>query len=244
MQIIPAVDIKEGRCVRLSQGKADQETVYSDDPVSVARHWAELGARLIHVVDLDGAFAGKPVNADLVKRIVDSAGASVQVGGGIRTLRAIEDYVRSGVSRVVLGTSACQNPAFVKEACAAFPGMIVIGIDARDGYAAIKGWVEVSSKKATELAESLAPLGIAGFIFTDISRDGMLRGPNLNSVREFAESARLPVIASGGVSRLEDVSALLALKPLGVSGIIIGKALYDKTLNYKDALNRVANDAG
>ena len=236
MRLIPAVDIKGGKCVRLTQGKADQETIYSHDPVSMACHWDEEGASLIHVVDLDGAFEGKPANTDLVKKIVNSSSASIQVGGGIRSLEAIETYVNFGVSRVILGTIALQNPQFVADACKKFPEKILVSIDARDGYAAVKGWVEASEKKATDLAQSLEVLGIAGFIFTDINRDGMMKGPNLESIRNFSESTRLSVIASGGVSRLEDISNLLALKTFGVSGIIVGKALYDKKFDFKDAL--------
>ncbi|MEC7640698.1 MAG: 1-(5-phosphoribosyl)-5-[(5-phosphoribosylamino)methylideneamino]imidazole-4-carboxamide isomerase [Nitrospinota bacterium] len=236
MRIIPAVDIKDGKCVRLSQGQADQETVYSDDPVAMASHWDEEGATLIHVVDLDGAFAGRPANAGLIKKIVNSSSAIIQVGGGIRTLEAIETYIDYGVSRIVLGTVALQNPQFVTEACNKFPEKIIVGIDARDGCVAVKGWVEVTEKKAVDLALSLEPAGLAGFIFTDISRDGMLQGPNLESIYQFADTTSLPVIASGGVSRLQDISNLLALESLGVSGIIVGKALYDKTFEFRDAL--------
>lgn len=244
MRIIPAVDIKNGKCVRLSQGKADQETVYSDDPVAMAGFWDEKGARTLHVVDLDGAFGGLPINIDLVKSIIYNSSMDVQVGGGIRSLETIEAYVNAGVYRVILGTIAQKEPKFVEEACKKFPGKILVGIDARDGFVAIKGWVEISSQKATDLAISLENQGVAGFIFTDISRDGMLQGPNLDSIRSFAESTKLPVIASGGVSRLGDITNLLALKPLGVSGIIIGKALYDKTIDYQDAVKLVEKHAG
>jgi phosphoribosylformimino-5-aminoimidazole carboxamide ribotide isomerase len=244
MRIIPAVDIKNGKCVRLSQGKADQETVYSDDPVAMAGFWDEKGARTLHVVDLDGAFGGLPINIDLVKSIIYNSSMDVQVGGGIRTLETIEAYVKAGVYRVILGTIAQKEPKFVEEACKKFPGKILVGIDARDGFVAIKGWVEISSQKATDLAVSLESQGVAGFIFTDISRDGMMQGPNLDSIRAFAESTKLPVIASGGVSRLGDITNLLALKPLGVSGIIIGKALYDKTIDYQDAVKLVEKHAG
>ncbi|MFQ5671825.1 MAG: 1-(5-phosphoribosyl)-5-[(5-phosphoribosylamino)methylideneamino]imidazole-4-carboxamide isomerase [Nitrospinales bacterium] len=244
MRLIPAVDIKGGRCVRLAQGQADQETVYSDDPVSMACHWDEVGAGLIHVVDLDGAFSGQPVNAGLIKAIVNSSSAGIQVGGGIRTLEAIATYVDYGVSRVVLGTVALRNPQFVADACKRFPGKIVVGIDARDGCVAVKGWVEVSERKAVDLARTLESAGVAGFVFTDIRRDGMLRGPNIDAIRDFAESTRLPVIASGGVGCLQDIAALLTLKPAGVAGIIVGKALYDKTLDFKEALKLIRDHAG
>lgn len=244
MKIIPAVDIKNSKCVRLSQGKADQETIYSDDPVSVAGEWDEQGAQIIHVVDLDGAFGGQPVNINLIKNIIYNSSIDIQVGGGIRTLETIEAYVNAGAYRVILGTIAQKDPKFVVEACKNFPGKIIVGIDAQNGYVAIKGWVEISSQKATDLARSLASHGVAGFIFTDISRDGMLQGPNLESIREFASATSLPVIASGGVSRLDDITNLLALKPLGVTGIIVGKALYDKTIDYREAVKRVEQYAG
>ena len=235
MRIIPAVDIKEGRCVRLVQGKADQETVYSNDPLSMANHWDEEGAQTIHVVDLDGAFQGSPINSEIVKKIIYSSSVDIQVGGGIRTLEAIEKYVKAGAYRVILGTIAQKEPEFVEEACRRFPNKIIIGIDAQNGLVAVKGWVEVSEQKATDLAQKMKSFGIAGFIFTDISRDGMLQGPNLESIKEFAECAQLPVIASGGVSRLEDIRNLAKLESYGVEGVIIGKALYDKTISFKEA---------
>ena len=225
IKIIPAVDIKNGKCVRLIQGNADQETIYSDDPVAMACHWDEEGARLIHVVDLDGAFDGIPKNADLIKNIIYNSSVDIQVGGGVRTLEAIETYVNAGAYRVILGTIAQSDPKFVEQACKQFPGKITIGIDARDGFVAVKGWLEVSTQKATDLVKQMEPLGVAEFVFTDISRDGMLQGPNLASVREFADSTKLPVIASGGVGSLQDISNLLALESHGVSGIITGKAL-------------------
>jgi phosphoribosylformimino-5-aminoimidazole carboxamide ribotide isomerase len=235
MRIIPAVDIKNGRCVRLVQGKVDQETVYSNDPLAMANHWDEEGAQTIHVVDLDGAFQGSPINAEIVKNIIYSSSVDIQVGGGIRTLETIGNYVKAGAYRIILGTVAQQEPEFIEEACKRFPDKIIIGIDARHGLVAVKGWVEVSEQKATDLAQKLKGYGIAGFIFTDISRDGMLQGPNLESIKEFAESAQLPVIASGGVSRLEDIKNLAKLESYGVEGVIVGKALYDKTLTFKEA---------
>ncbi len=237
MKIIPAVDIKEGRCVRLSQGKADQETIYSNDPVSMSNHWDEEGAQLIHIVDLDGAFQGLPINSEIVKKIIYSSSVDIQIGGGIRNLETIDTYVKAGAYRIILGTIAQKEPEFVEEACRRFPGKIIVGIDARDGYVAVKGWVEVSEQKATDLAKKMKGYGITGFIFTDISRDGMLQGPNLESIKNFAESAQLPIIASGGVSSLEDITNLVKLEPYGVEGLIIGKAFYDKTLSFKDALN-------
>lgn len=244
IKIIPAVDVKNGKCVRLIQGRADQETVYSDDPVAMAGHWDEEGARLIHVVDLDGAFDGIPKNAELIKNIIYNSSVDIQVGGGIRTLAAIETYINAGAYRVILGTIAQSDPKFVEQACKQFPGKITVGIDARDGFVAVKGWLEVSTQKATDLVKQMEPLGVAEFIFTDISRDGMLQGPNLTSVREFADSTNLPVIASGGVGSLKDISDLLALESHGVSGIISGKALYDKSISFRDARKLVDENAG
>lgn len=244
MRVIPAVDIKNGKCVRLTQGKADQETVYSDDPVAMAGHWDEEGARLIHVVDLDGAFEGEPANSDSIKNIIYNSSVDIQVGGGIRSLKAIETYVNAGVYRVILGTIAQKDPAFVEQACKNFPDKILVGIDARDGKVAIKGWVEVSQQTAVDLAQQMEPLGVAGFVFTDISRDGMLQGPNLKSIQDFAAATSQPVIASGGVSRLQDISDLMALEAQGVIGIITGKALYDKTLDFREALKLVGEDVG
>jgi phosphoribosylformimino-5-aminoimidazole carboxamide ribotide isomerase len=235
MKIIPAVDIKDGRCVRLSQGKMNQETIYSNDPVSMANHWDEEGAQLIHIVDLDGAFQGSPVNSKIVKEIIYSSSVDIQIGGGIRNLETIETYVNAGAYRVILGTVAQKEPEFVEEACRRFPGKIIVGIDAKNGLVAVKGWVEVSEQKAIDLAQKMKKYGIAGFIFTDISRDGMLQGPNLESIQNFAESTQLPVIASGGVSNLEDIKNLAKLESCGVEGIIIGKALYDKVLSFKEA---------
>ena len=235
MKIIPAVDIKNGKCVRLSQGKADQETIYSDHPQEMADHWDEEGAQTIHVVDLDGAFKGLPINSEIVKNIIYGSSVDIQVGGGIRTLDAIETYVKAGAYRIILGTVAQKEPEFVEEACRRYPGKIIVGIDAKNGLVAVKGWVEVSDQKATDLAQKMKGYGIAGFIFTDISRDGMLQGPNLESIKNFAESAQLPVIASGGVSRIEDIKNLAKLEPYGVEGVIVGKALYDKALSFKEA---------
>jgi phosphoribosylformimino-5-aminoimidazole carboxamide ribotide isomerase len=201
----------------------------------MANHWDEEGAQTIHVVDLDGAFQGSPINSEIVKKIIYSSSVDIQVGGGIRTLEAIEKYVKAGAYRVILGTIAQKEPEFVEEACRRFPNKIIIGIDAQNGLVAVKGWVEVSEQKATDLAQKMKSFGIAGFIFTDISRDGMLQGPNLESIKEFAECAQLPVIASGGVSRLEDIKNLAKLESYGVEGVIIGKALYDKTISFKEA---------
>ncbi|TDJ60250.1 MAG: 1-(5-phosphoribosyl)-5-[(5-phosphoribosylamino)methylideneamino]imidazole-4-carboxamide isomerase [Nitrospina sp.] len=244
MRIIPAVDIKAGQCVRLVQGQADQETVYSNDPVAMACHWDEEGAQLIHVVDLDGAFDGKPVNVEIIKNIIYNSTVDIQIGGGIRTMDALSAYFDAGAYRIILGTIAHQQPEFVEQACKKYPGKILVGIDARNGKVAIQGWREVSNQSAADLAKSLESAGVAGYIFTDISKDGMMQGPNLEQIKEFASATTTPVIASGGVSRIEDVINLLALEKEGVEGMIIGKALYDKKLDYREILKKVKEHAG
>ena len=244
MRVIPAVDIKGGKCVRLVQGQADRETVYGDDPVAMAVHWDEEGAQLIHVVDLDGAFDGLPKNAGIIKNIIYNSTVDIQIGGGIRTMEALDAYFTAGAYRCILGTVALENPAFVEEAAQKYPGKIIVGIDAKDGLVAVKGWVEVSEMKATDLARKMESAGVAGFIFTDISRDGMMQGPNLESVRAFAEASSVPVIASGGVTRLEDVSNIAALKSVGVEGMIVGKALYDHSFRLKEAMEAAHQHAG
>jgi len=244
VRIIPAVDIKAGQCVRLVQGQADQETVYSNDPVAMACHWDEEGAQLIHVVDLDGAFDGKPVNVEIIKNIIYNSTVDIQIGGGIRTMDALSAYFDAGAYRIILGTIAHQQPEFVEQACKKYPGKILVGIDARNGKVAIQGWREVSDQSAADLAKSLESAGVAGYIFTDISKDGMMQGPNLEQIKEFASATTTPVIASGGVSRIEDVINLLALEKEGVEGMIIGKALYDKKLDYREILKKVKEHAG
>tara|TARA_B100000686_G_scaffold322012_1_gene375292 strand:+ start:627 stop:1361 length:735 start_codon:yes stop_codon:yes gene_type:complete len=243
VRLIPAVDIKGGKCVRLIQGKADKETIYSEDPVAIACHWDEVGANTIHVVDLDGAFKGLPENFSIVKDIINSSSVNIQVGGGIRNMESVERYIDLGASHIVLGTIAFKDPDFVATAAKRFPDKIVVGIDSRHGNVAIKGWVEVSNKEARDFAKIFEDFGIAGFVFTDIGRDGMLEGPNIPAIKAFTKSTNTPVIASGGVSRIKDISSLLALKPLGVKGIIIGKSLYDKTVDFKEALKLMSEHA-
>ena len=244
MRVIPAVDIKGGKCVRLVQGQAGRETVYGEDPVAMAVHWDEQGARLIHVVDLDGAFEGLPRNAGLIKNIIYNSTVDIQVGGGIRTLEALDAYFTAGAYRCILGTIALQDPGFVEQAARRYPGKILVGIDAKNGRVAVKGWVEVSEKPAVELARQMQDCGAAGFVFTDISRDGMMQGPNLEQIRAFCSATSLPVIASGGISRLEDVRAVAALADCGVEGMIVGKALYDHSFQLKEALATAQAHAG
>ena len=237
MVIIPAIDIKDGRCVRLQQGRAGTESVYSDDPVAVARRWESEGAELIHVVDLDGAFSGAPKNDDLVLKIVRSVKTPIQVAGGIRTIEDIGRYVREGASRIVLGTKVVSDRPFLETACRSFPGRISVGLDTRAGKVLVKGWTEATEQSAVDLADQMNGLGILSIIFTDVQRDGMLKGPNLDAIRELARSVEIPIIASGGISSLEDIRSLLALESSGVAGVIVGKALYTGAVKLNEALS-------
>lgn len=236
MLVIPAIDIKGGKCVRLVQGKMDQETVYSDDPVEVAKKWQGMGAELLHIVDLDGAVAGEPKNVDVIEAIADAISIPLQVGGGIRDIDTVNLHLSIGAARVILGTVAYKDPYFVREACEKHHGQILVGIDARDGKVAIKGWEEVTEKPAMELARELENAGVAGIIYTDISRDGMLKGPNIEGIRTLAQSVKIAVIASGGVSNIEDIKILKTLEPVGVVGVITGKAIYSGRLDLREAI--------
>ncbi len=236
MLIIPAVDIKNGRCVRLYQGRMDTETVFSDDPSIMAKRWADEGAEIIHVVDLDGAVEKNPRNLGSIQKIIDSINARVQVGGGIRNQETVKMLFEMGVNRIVIGTKAIQNPKFVKDACKAFPGQIIVGIDARDGMVAIEGWTKTTQIKALDLAKQYEDCGVAAINFTDIHRDGMKTGPNIRETRHLAEAISIPVVASGGVSTIKDIQNLMALEAVGVVGIITGRALYSGSLNLKDAI--------
>lgn len=236
MLVIPAIDLKEGRCVRLEQGLMERDTVYSDDPAGQARIWQEQGGELLHIVDLDGAFAGVPRNREAIRAIVEAISIPTELGGGIRDLATIEAYLELGVSRVILGTVAKENPALVAEACRLFPGRIVVGIDARDGLVAVRGWADVTEKLALDLAREMEDFGVEAIIYTDIARDGMMGGPNLEATRALAEAIRIPVIASGGVSCLEDIRQLLTIEASGVTGVITGKALYNGSLDLREAV--------
>ncbi len=234
MLIIPAIDIKGGACVRLTQGRMDAETVYSTDPVEVARRWEALGARLIHLVDLDGAIDGGPSNYKVIERITSQVNCQVQIGGGIRDERTADKYLRiKNVKRIILGTIAVENPALLATLAKKYPGRLAAGIDAKDGFVAIKGWVDVTSSRASELATELEGKGISCIIYTDISRDGMLKGPNHKATCDLADSVNIPVVASGGVSTLDDVRAYLGS---GVEGVIIGKALYTGAIKLEEAI--------
>jgi len=236
MIIIPAVDIKNGKCVRLSQGRMDAETIFSDDPAAMAQKWEQAGAEIIHVVDLDGAIKKSPQNLKSIKRIVDTVRADVQLGGGIRDEDTIRMYMDLGVKRVIIGTEAIRNPDLVQTACRLFPGQIVVGIDARGGLVAIEGWTQTTQTKAVDLAKQFEDIGVAAINFTDIHRDGMQTGPNIMETRRLAEAVNIPVVASGGVSKIDDIINLLPLRDVGVIGVITGKALYSGTLNLKEAL--------
>lgn len=236
MLVIPAIDIKGGKCVRLVQGKMDQETVYSTNPVEVAKKWQSMGAEFLHLVDLDGAFAGEPKNSVAIEAIADAITIPFQVGGGIRDIEAINLYLAMGASRIILGTTALEKTWFVRDVCEQHHGQILVGIDARDGKVAIKGWEELTNKAAIELAKELEDAGVAGIIYTDISRDGMLKGPNIEGIKAMAQSVKIPIIASGGVSNIEDIKRLKELESVGVVGVITGKAIYTGGLNLTEAI--------
>lgn len=236
MIIIPAIDLKGGRCVRLRQGRMEDDTVYSDDPAGAARRWAQMGAARIHVVDLDGAFAGRPENLRAVREIRNAVHVELELGGGVRDEATAERLFAEGVDYVILGTAALENPALVGRLASSHPGKILVGIDARSGYVAVRGWAEVSQTRAVDLARALAAEGAAGFIFTDIERDGMQTGVNVTATREFALHAGASVVASGGVSSLDDIRRLLPLEADGVVGVVIGRAIYEGTLDLAEAI--------
>jgi phosphoribosylformimino-5-aminoimidazole carboxamide ribotide isomerase len=240
MLLIPAIDLKDGRCVRLRQGDLQQETIFSEEPEKVARHWLEMGAERIHLVDLNGAVAGKPQNAAAVRAIVDAVGSEVpvQLGGGIRSLETIERYLDSGVSYVIIGTAAVKSPGFLHDACNAFPGQVIVGLDARDGKVATDGWSKLTRHEVVDLARKFEGYGIEGIIYTDIGRDGMMTGVNIEATVKLAQAVDVPVFASGGVNNLDDIDKLLAVESEGVEGVILGRSLYEGTLDFAAALER------
>jgi phosphoribosylformimino-5-aminoimidazole carboxamide ribotide isomerase len=234
--VIPAIDIKNGRCVRLKQGQMSQETVYRESPVEAALHWYEIGAERLHLVDLDGAAQGSPVNRELIRDIVRATPIPVELGGGIRNTKTIEAYIEAGVQWVILGTVAYKNPAFVQLACKSFPGRIILGIDAKENRVAVEGWTEETSMTSAEMARRFESVGLTAIIYTDIRRDGMGTGPNIKATEDVARSVRVPVIASGGISGLQDVADLLPLARCGVIGMITGRALYEGQLDLREAI--------
>lgn len=235
MLVIPAVDVKDGRCVRLRQGDMAAETVYSENVPEVARRWQQGGASLIHVVDLNGALDGEPRNFPQIQAVLKTVSAKIQVGGGIRTMETVRHYLHAGVSRVVVGTAALMDRVFLEQACAEFPRRILVGLDARDGRVAVQGWTALSGTKATDLLKMVSGLEVGAVVYTDISRDGMLNGPNIPALREIVEFSMFPVIASGGITCLEDLGAVQALGPR-IEGAIVGKALYEGKLDYRAAV--------
>jgi phosphoribosylformimino-5-aminoimidazole carboxamide ribotide isomerase len=247
--LYPAIDLKDGQCVRLVKGDMAQATVFNDDPADQAAKFAAAGAQWLHLVDLNGAFAGQPVNASAVKTILKAVTIPVQLGGGIRDLARIEDWFDCGVARIILGTVALKNPALVKEACAKFPGQIAVGIDAKAGLVAVEGWAETSDVTVLDLARKFEDAGVAAIIFTDIDRDGLMQGVNIASTAQLARSISIPVIASGGVSTMADIDALIAIAPStrvkggGIAGVISGRAIYDGRLDLASALKRLREAA-
>jgi phosphoribosylformimino-5-aminoimidazole carboxamide ribotide isomerase len=237
MIIIPAIDLKEGRCVRLKQGLMNQSTIFSENPAQMARKWLDLGAKRLHLVDLDGAFAGKPVNNDAVKSIVSEIGNDIpiQLGGGIRNLNTVENFLNSGVDSVIIGTAAVTNPGFLHEACYAFPGQIIVGLDAKDGDVAINGWAKLTGHNVIDLAQKFEEYGVESIIYTDIGRDGMMGGVNIEATVKLSESLKIPVIASGGVSSIKDIEMLCDVSNIGIRGVITGTAIYEGTLDFKKA---------
>jgi phosphoribosylformimino-5-aminoimidazole carboxamide ribotide isomerase len=238
MLVIPAIDLRDGNCVRLVQGRKDAVTVYSNDPGKTAKRWESYGARLIHIVDLDGAFSGNQKNFDAIKRIRNSARIMLQVGGGIRDSGNLLKLFSANIDRVIIGTAAIEDPEFLTYACNKYPGRVLIGIDAKDGMVAIKGWEEVTSISAKELARRLEIIGASGIIYTDIDRDGMLSGPNIEATREMVKSVGIPVTASGGISCMEDIKNLLSIENLW--GAITGKAIYSGALDLRKAIQFAA----
>ncbi len=236
MIVIPAIDLKEGKCVRLEQGLMEKDTVFNDNPGAQAKVWQDAGAELLHIVDLDGAFAGEPKNRPAIESIVKALSIPTQLGGGIRDLKTIEAYLDLGIDRVIIGTAAQRNPELVEEACRRFPGRIVVGIDAKNGMVAVQGWAEVTGVTAIDLAKKFEGFGVSAIIYTDISRDGMMGGPNIEATCALAESMSIPVIASGGVSTLQDIRNLMAVEKSGVTGVITGKAIYTGAINLAEAI--------
>ena len=241
MLLIPAIDLKDGQCVRLKQGDMDQSTVFSDDPAAMARHWVEQGARRLHLVDLNGAFAGKPRNEAAIRSILREVGdeVDVQLGGGIRDLDTIERYLDAGLRYVIIGTAAVKNPGFLKDACTAFGGHIIVGLDAKDGKVATDGWSKLTGHEVVDLARKFEDYGVESVIYTDIGRDGMLTGINIEATVRLAQALSIPVIASGGLSNLDDVRRLCEVESEGVEGVICGRAIYSGDLDYAAAVRLV-----
>ncbi len=245
MLMIPAIDLKDGHCVRLKQGLMEEATVFSEDPGAMARHWLDQGARRLHLVDLNGAFAGKPVNEDAIKSIIQSVGNDipVQLGGGIRDLDTIERYLDDGITYVIVGTAAVKTPGFLHDACNAFPGHIIVGLDAKDGKVAVDGWSKMTHHDVIDLAKKFEGYGVEAIVYTDIGRDGMLSGVNIESTVKLARELTIPVIASGGITNLDDVKELCRVEAEGIMGAITGRAIYQGTLDFA-AAQKLADELG
>jgi phosphoribosylformimino-5-aminoimidazole carboxamide ribotide isomerase len=240
MLLIPAIDLKDGRCVRLRQGDLDDATVFSEEPAAMARHWLNLGARRLHLVDLNGAVAGKPANTAAIKAILEAVDDEipVQIGGGIRDLDTIERYLDAGISYVIIGTAAVKNPGFLHDACGAFPGSIIVGLDARDGKVATDGWSKLTKHDVLDLGKKFEDYGCEAIIYTDIGRDGMLSGVNVEATVRLAQHVRIPVFASGGIAGIADIEALCAVEDEGIEGAILGRSIYEGTLDFEAAQAR------
>jgi phosphoribosylformimino-5-aminoimidazole carboxamide ribotide isomerase len=236
MLLIPAIDLKDGKCVRLRQGRMDELTVYSDDPVAMAKHWVSLGARRLHIVDLNGATQGKPINAGVIHQIAEALpDIPIQVGGGIRNEDTIQIYLDAGVHYIIIGTKAVTTPHFVSDMCMEFPGHVIVGLDVRDGKLAIEGWSKLSHHNAIDLAQRFEEEGVAAIVHTDISRDGMMNGINIEATVELAREVTVPVIASGGITNLDDIRALCGVAHEGIEAAITGRAIYEGTLDFQEA---------
>ncbi len=240
MILIPAIDLKEGHCVRLRQGDMDESTVFSEDPVAMAGQWVEQGCRRLHVVDLDGAFEGEPINADVIEAISEAfKDLEIQIGGGIRSIDTVEAYLEAGVNYVIIGTMAVKRPEFVTQLCSEFPGSVIVGIDARNGMVATHGWAEESEHNAQDLALQFEDQGVSAIVYTDISRDGMMQGVNVEATRQLAASVNVPVIASGGVTDMDCIVKLNEVRDAGIEGVIVGRALYEGTIKLGEALEYI-----
>ncbi|MBT6231777.1 1-(5-phosphoribosyl)-5-[(5-phosphoribosylamino)methylideneamino]imidazole-4-carboxamide isomerase [Methylophilaceae bacterium] len=237
MLVIPAIDLKDGKCVQLQQGLMDKSTIFSEHPSEMARKWIDQGAKRLHLVDLNGAFSGKPINEAAIKSIVSEVNNEIpiQLGGGIRNLDTVENFLNSGVDSVIIGTAAVTNPGFLHEACFSFPGQIIVGLDAKDGDVAINGWEKMTGHNVIDLAQKFEDYGVESIIYTDIGRDGMLAGVNIDATVKLSAALKIPVVASGGVSNLDDIKALCEVANIGIRGVITGTAIYKGTLNFKEA---------